>query len=413
VKRGIKVRLLAFLILSAVGIVYVAASYLGLVDKVLGRGFEMSATLPASGGLYIGSEVDYRGVAIGKVVGTDVIPSGVRVRISMKPGTRLPTDSAVFVHNLSAVGEQYLDFEPKSAAGPFAKQGTTIAGNADSIPTSTDTLLINLNSFVNSVNRNNLSTVVAELGTMFRNTAEPLQRLVDSGSKFINDARTNEAATIQLLDTGKTVLATQRANSLNIRSFARNLAALSGTLRGSDADLRTILQGGTPAVKEVDSLLKGLEPTLPVFIGNLVTVNQVVTARLPALEQLLVTFPSVLSNGFTGTPGDGYGHINLQLNYAVPPCTDGYIPPKDWRPGTDTTTKPVFHAVCKSGPPLNMRGTKYAPPVGAAGSVGPDYRVAPYNAKTGEVDQNLTLGRHTVFGDKSWQWMLVGPVSGE
>ena len=36
--RGIKVRIVAFLVLSAVGIVYVAGSYLGLVDKVLGRG---------------------------------------------------------------------------------------------------------------------------------------------------------------------------------------------------------------------------------------------------------------------------------------------------------------------------------------------------------------------------------------
>ena len=36
--RGVKVRIVAFLVLSAVGIVYIAGSYLGLVDKVLGRG---------------------------------------------------------------------------------------------------------------------------------------------------------------------------------------------------------------------------------------------------------------------------------------------------------------------------------------------------------------------------------------
>ena len=33
---GVKIRLMAFLVLSAVGIVYIAASYLGLVDKALG-----------------------------------------------------------------------------------------------------------------------------------------------------------------------------------------------------------------------------------------------------------------------------------------------------------------------------------------------------------------------------------------
>ena len=40
--RGIKVRIVAFLALSAVGIVYVTGSYLGFVDKMLGRGTSRS-----------------------------------------------------------------------------------------------------------------------------------------------------------------------------------------------------------------------------------------------------------------------------------------------------------------------------------------------------------------------------------
>ena len=40
-----KIRLMRFLVLSAVGIVYIAASYLGLVDKVLGKGVDIHATL--------------------------------------------------------------------------------------------------------------------------------------------------------------------------------------------------------------------------------------------------------------------------------------------------------------------------------------------------------------------------------
>ena len=55
--RGVRIRIAAFLVLSAVGIVYVTASYLGFVDRVLGRGLTVHATLPTSGGLYEGSEV--------------------------------------------------------------------------------------------------------------------------------------------------------------------------------------------------------------------------------------------------------------------------------------------------------------------------------------------------------------------
>lgn len=406
--RAVKVRLVAFLVLSAVGIVYVAGSYLGIVDRVLGRGITVHATLPASGGLFVGSEVTYRGVKVGKVSGMHVVPKGVRVDLALKEGTRLPRSSKIYVHNLSAVGEQYLDFEPSSKAGPYLRAGQTIAGDAQSMPESTDDLITSMDRLVGSVDRNELSTAVSELGTMFRGTADPLSRMVDAGAEFVEEARASQQETIDLLGTGNTVLTTQQANADNIRTFARDLASFTAGLKGSDKDVRVLLEGGAPALDEVRSLLTGLEPTLPVFISNLVTVNQVLTARLPAVEQTLVTFPRVFSSGFTGTPGDGYGHINLQMDYTVPPCTKGYKPVDQWLPGTYTGDPATYPAKCESGPPINQRGSKYAPAVGAVS--GTSYRVAPYDARTGQVDDTLTLGRHTVFGDRSWQSMLIGPV---
>jgi phospholipid/cholesterol/gamma-HCH transport system substrate-binding protein len=406
--RAVKIRLVAFLVLSAVGIVYVAGSYLGIVDRVLGRGMTVHATLPASGGLFVGSEVTYRGVKVGKVSGMHVIPKGVRVDLALKEGTRLPRSSKVFVHNLSAVGEQYLDFEPPSKAGPYLRAGQTIAGDAQSMPESTDDLITSMDRLVGSVDRNELSTAVSELGTMFRGTADPLSRMVDAGAKFVEEAEASQQETIDLLGTGNTVLTTQQANADNIRTFARDLASFTAGLKGSDKDIRVLLEGGAPALDEVRSLLTGLEPTLPVFISNLVTVNQVLTARLPAVEQTLVTFPRVFASGFTGTPGDGYGHINLQMDYTVPPCTKGYKPIDEWLPGTYTGDPATYPARCESGPPINQRGSKYAPAVGAVS--GTSYRVAPNDARTGQGDDTLTLGRRTVFGDDSWQSMLIGPV---
>ena len=221
------------------------------------------------------------------------------------------------------------------------------------MPESTDDLITSMNGLVSSLDAGELSTAVSELGTMFRGTADPLSRIVDSTTRLVAEAQASQQQTIDLLDTGNTVLGTQQANADNIRGFARDLAAFTGTpRRAATRDLRVLLQGGKPALDEVRSLLTGLEPTLPVFIGNLVTVNQVLTARLPALEQTLVTFPRVIESGFTGTPGDGYGHINLQMDYTTPPCTDGYKPRKDWKPATDTTDFPLYPARCLSGPPI-------------------------------------------------------------
>jgi phospholipid/cholesterol/gamma-HCH transport system substrate-binding protein len=419
--RGVRVRLLAFLVLSAVGIVYVASSFLGLTDRLLGRGLTVDATLPSSGGLFTGSEVTYRGVKVGKVTAMDVTPKGLRVRIGLKDGTKIPLDTKMHVHNLSAVGEQYLDFEPPDDKPPYAKAGDVIHGDAASLPTSEEVLLTQMNSMVSSVNRNDLSTVIGEAGTMFRGTANPLQRMVDSGSQFVDAAAASSDDTITLLNTGRTVLQTQADHEKDIQTFSRGLADLTGTLRTSDKDIRTLLQGGPPAVREVNSLVKGLEPTIPVFLSNLVTTNQVLTANLPALEQMLVVFPHVIAAGFTGTPGDGYGHINLQFNNNVPPCVKGYKPPSTWRPATDTSDAPIYPAQCKSGPPQEMRGFREAPQSGTSGSSGRAYRVSTYDARTGQVDtgdgQSLVLGNgggpRTVFGDDGWKWMLTGPVTAD
>lgn len=404
--RGVKIRLIAFVVLAAVGLVYVTASYLGLMDKVTGRGLTLHAELPSSGGLFVGSEVTYRGVKVGKVSDMEVIPKGVRLTFAVKEGTRIPAGSPFYIHNLSAVGEQYLDFEPKDRKGPYADDGDTFAGDASSLPQATDDLLVKLNGLVGSLDQSDVATVTSELGTMFRGTADPLRQMVDSGAALVAQAKQNEAETIALIRSGQTVLETQQANAANIRSFSTNLADLTGTLASSDDFLRTLLEAGTPAVKEVDSLLTGLAPVLPSFLGNLVTVNQVATDRLNAIEQTLVTFPAVISSGYTGTPGDGFGHINLQLNYAQPACTEGYKPVKEWRPGTDLSDTPTYQAKCTSPAPYNMRGSKYAPQPSSV--TGNRNRVGTYDADQARVTPEVSSGRHTVFGDDTWKWILLG-----
>jgi phospholipid/cholesterol/gamma-HCH transport system substrate-binding protein len=417
--RGTRIRIAAFLVLSAVGIVYVTAAYLGFVDRVLGRGLTVHATLPTSGGLYEGSEVTYRGVKIGKVSRMTATRDGVTVDMALKEGTKLPLDSPMYVHNLSAVGEQYLDFEPPDDKPPYAEAGDTLAGNADSLPVDEGDLLIELNSFVSSVDKQNLQVLVRELGTMFHDTGGSLQQLLDNGTIFINEASAHTAATRALLDDGLTVLQTQEGQSENIRSFSRDLARITDSLKESDGDLRGTLSDTPPTAREIDKLLTDLEPTLPVLLGNATSVGQIGLTHLAGLEHLLVVFPRVIAGGFTGTTPDGYGHVNLQYDNSVPPCTKGYKPPAEWRPASDLSDSPIFPAQCTAGDPYVQRGTPYSPD-GTQGSPGAAYRGG-YDLSSGiiggVVDANgdpVRLGSQgnlSVLGDDAWKWLLVGPVA--
>ncbi len=196
----VKARLLAFVVLSAFGVVYITASYLGFIDQILGRGLTVQATLPTSGGLYEGGQVSYRGVQIGKISDMTATDKGVTLELELEEGTKLPKDAPMFVHNLSAVGEQYLDFEPASDDGPYAEDGDLLKGSESSLPVDEADLLVELDSFVSSVDKENLQVVVKELGALFENTGIPLQRLLDNGSRFVDEAAAHTDETIALLD---------------------------------------------------------------------------------------------------------------------------------------------------------------------------------------------------------------------
>ena len=374
-RRGIRIRLIAFAILSAVGMVYVGASYLGVVDQVLGRGYTVHVLLPQSGGLFEGSEVTYRGVKIGKVSDMTVNRDGLKVDVALEEDSRVPASAPVFVNNLSAVGEQYLSFEPSSKSGPMLKNGDVVRGSLDSLPVSEEVLMKDLSTFVGSINSQELNQVVDELGTMFADNATPLRSMIDNAQAFIREARANEAPTIDLLRNARPVLQTQVDNAANIRSFSLDLAALTGTLASSDANIRKVLKDAGPAADELILLVRNLRKVLPPLLKPLINISEVVDARLPALEQLLVTFPRLIAAGPSAlTAGEQkFGRVHLNLNFMPPPCMDGYLPPGQWRPisemqsgvspplSSDHSFEPYFPAKCNSGPPINVRGMKYAP----------------------------------------------------
>lgn len=419
--RGVRIRLAAFVVLSAVGITYITASYLGIVDRLLGRGLTVSASLPTSGGLFEGSKVTYRGVQIGKVTRMRHTDTGLDVTMRLEHGTRLPADSPVAVHNLSAVGEQYLDFSPADDKAPYAVDGTRFTGTAESLPVDEGALLVDINDFVQSVDKESLRTVIKELGDLFTDTGRDLQRLLDGGSAFIAEANAHTDETIALLDQGLTVLRTQQGQKENIRSFAADLDTLTSALRGSDANLRKVLTSTPGAARQLTKLLKQLGPTLPVLLGDLITIDQVLLSGIDGLEQLLVTYPALIANGPNGQTPDGYGRVNLQLDYSVPPCTQGYLPPSEWRSTQDLTDAPAADVSCTAPPPYNMRGSKYAP-ANRGGRASPA-RVysGVYDPSSGEVPGLVdTAGNPvkvqgpeslSVLGGDAWKWLLVGPVT--
>ncbi|MFJ9119147.1 MCE family protein [Streptomyces sp. NPDC102394] len=424
ITRTVKPQLLAFATVTAVGVSYVGAEYTGLMDSLLDRGYTVRADFADSGGIFPGAEVTYRGVPVGRVGSLGLTgDDGVSVALDIKDGApRIPADTLAVVANRSAVGEQYVDLQPRTAHGPYLLDGSAIPRGSTRVPLPTTDLILSLDRLVNSVGKNDLRVTVDELGKAFNGTGPDLSRLVDSGNALVESASDSLPQTISLIEDSRKVLKTQADQGSSIKSFAHDLALLTQQLKSSDGDLRKLIGNAAPAAQEVNSLLKSTGPQLSVLLANLISGGQVTLAHLPGVEQALVTFPALVSGSYTVVPGDGTIHFGLVVNADDPaPCTQGYGTTR--RDPSDTGTRAAnTDARCTAprGSKTSVRGAQNAPGARSASSgANQAAYVTPYDPETGTatgpdgrpVEIGSTGGQQTVFGKESWQWLLVGPMA--
>lgn len=413
-RRSVKIQLLAFVVISLLGITYVSSRYVGLTSSLFGsNGCTVSVDYPDSGGIFSGAEVTYRGVAIGRVGQLHLREDGVRVdlRLDHCNHPAVPrTGTLAFVSDRSAVGEQYVNLVPKTDNGPYLEGGDVLHMTAAQLPVPTQVLLTNLDMLVRSVNTDNLSTAIDELAKAFNGRGPDLQRLLDSGSELLTEAQRNLPETIDLINSSKTVLQTQLDEGSAIRSWTHDLSLLSAQLKASDGDIRNLLDNGPANLNTINSLVTDNRDDLGVTLANLAITGQLLVRHRPGLEQILEVYPLAVAGGFTVAPGDGTAHFGLVLNLNDPqPCIQGYGGTTRRQPGDTAPIPPNAGARCtlSRGNPSTVRGAQNAPggdPVdtSAAGTVYP--RAMTDNTVAVDTTSGAKAG---VLGDKSWLTLLT------
>ncbi|SDZ07139.1 phospholipid/cholesterol/gamma-HCH transport system substrate-binding protein [Amycolatopsis xylanica] len=364
ITRKHRVQLLLFVLLAVSTVVYTGANYAGL-DRLFGaRGYVVTAQLADSGGIFVNSEVAYRGVAVGKVASMTLTPQGVNLELDIdSDAPPIPADTRAVVANRSAVGEQYVDLEPQHENGPYLKDGSVITQAQTSIPLSPDTVLSSLDKLVSSVHPESLRTVVDETYKAFAGAGPDLQKLLDSTGSLTSVATQYLPQTQGLLADAKVVLDTQQRQSANITSFASGLKTITEQLKKSDPDLRKVIDDAPKLSRQITDVLTTSGSDLGVVIANLLTTAQITSSRTGAVEELLVAYP-IISAFSPSTSGDGTGHLGVVLNFFDPiSCTKGYEGTKQ-RPANDVTEAPVnVKAYCAEPPgsPTGVRGSQNAP----------------------------------------------------
>ena len=422
ITRRTRIQLLIFVAITLLGVSYVGARYARLDRLIIDDHYTVVAHFQQSGGIFSGAEVSYRGVQIGQVGKMELTDQGVDLYLDIDNSHEdIPADTLAVVANRSAVGEQFVDLQPRTDEAPYLGEDSQIAIADTRTPLPTETFLADLSQTVDSVDKKALSTTVGELGKAFAGTGQDLQRIIDTGNSFFKEADKNFDVTTGLIRDSNTVLRTQVDSASAIRNFASQLSLFSGTLAGSDKALRRVIDEGSATATQLRTFLEDNRVDLADLIRNLVTTGDVIVKHLDGVAQILVIYPYVVEGGFSvvsKSPDTGLydAHFGLILT-TNPVCHQGYES-TDTRPPQDGSNRPMnTRAGCTE--PItqsNARGVQNLDRVGAS------YRapVASYDPESGKLRwgskveaaaaQPGTLAPPSL-GDEGWKWLYLQPLT--
>ncbi|TQL66820.1 phospholipid/cholesterol/gamma-HCH transport system substrate-binding protein [Nocardioides albertanoniae] len=359
---GVRVKLGLFVALALVGTSYVGARYVGL--DLLDDPYQVEVSLPEGGGLFVNSEVTYRGVPVGEVTSLEAKADGVRALLEIKSDApAIPADVTVKVANRSAIGEQYLDMRGGAVGSDHLSDGDRLSAGEEALPYEAARVIESGRDLVASVPQDALKTTIDESYLLSQGAGSDLRRLIDTSTQFHQEADESFLVSASLIRNSGQVLETQEESAASIKAWSNDLSLFSDTLADSDKDLRDLI-GATPgATQEVSRLVKEVGGPLGILMSNLVTPAQLFGTNAAALESTFVTVPEAVSIGWAVNSSKGL-RLSLMPSFFNPlPCVSGYQG-TDLRAGTDVSKGKPFNtaAGCDTVPKPKTVKAKTAEP---------------------------------------------------
>ena len=322
VTKLVKWQLIIFAIIGALAIVYVGANYARLPQMVGIGQYKVNVPMNDAGGIFPNAEVTYRGVPVGRVGKMDLQGEGMNVQLDLDSGApKIPASAKAVVTNRSAIGEQFIDLQPTSNAGPYLKNGDTIKDYAH--PPVLQDVMSDTIELTKSVPHDDLNTVVTELGLAFNGRSQDMSRLLDSLTNLAQSGHDNLSETISLIQNADVILQTQAEQKDEILEWSKGLDKVTATLASSDPAVRRILSDGPRTATELSNFLNehGEDTTKLVHqLGE--TIHHVEPASF-ATGATFAMLSALGAGGHSAAPGDSQIHFGIVLETNNPRLYSG------------------------------------------------------------------------------------------
>lgn len=367
---------LALVLVMLVGVGYLSLGVLRW--RPLDDSYSLTVEFANSGGVQETSDVTLRGARVGEVDKIRATPTSVEVDVTVDSKYKINRDAAVEALGLSAVGEQYVDFQPTTDAGPYFSNGDKISTTQTSSTVAFPKLLESTVNVVNQIDPDELKVTIDELDVALDSGGKnQLRALFNSGGVIFADLYRVLPETVTLIQNTGTILETTADVQPDLGTLTGGISSLIDALVASDQELRTFLGRAPAQLTTLGGSFNQLTDPLTDVLKQFLDIAQQGALRAPALVNLL---PSIRDGAITSMAmfHDGawwaYGSI-----YPRPYCDYPVLP----EPPTEIlqSSVPVNMYCVTEDPTQQIRGAANAPRPPGDDTAGPPPNFDP-NART-------------------------------
>ena len=258
--------------------------------------YTLNAEFSNAVGLLPGSEVDYLGVTYGTVSSVERIDGGVRVSVKIDKGKQVPANSSANIFRKSALGEQYIEFDPPegyTGGGPYYSKNTTVPMSHTTVPLEFSELLRSLSRLVSAIPPDAVNTLVHEAAVGVNGRVDSFRGLADAGDK-LSQLLVQRTAALDRLATNNTRLThvfTEHSDSL--AQSVSDLRQVADSLKNARGDTTILLQRGSQLLGTAADLVAKHKADLDCDLKTLELVTDVTTTdhNLQGLQTILSAAP--------------------------------------------------------------------------------------------------------------------------
>jgi len=349
--------------------------------------YQVTVELPESGGLLPNQDVALRGVRIGRVESLQITDKGVNAVATITSRVKIPASSVVHVSALSPAGEQYINFEAESDAGPYLHDRSVIALDRATVPLSLAQLLGDADGMLAQVDPRKIELIKKEL-SLSKEGPQKLAAIVDGGTLLLSTLDSVLPETTRIIKTSRVVLTLAADKNAGLAAATVDLnRTLAGVAR-MQGGYRRLTEQAPHTLSAVDSLFADNSDTMVQLLGSMATTSQLLYLRVPALNAL---FPDYRGSALDAVASIMHDHglwatADLYPRYACDYGTPSHPPSSADYP------EPFTYTYCRDDDPgVLIRGAKNAPRPGGDDTAGP-----PPGADLGRRTDPTPRGRYTI-----------------